>query len=64
MPGAGAGREKNEPAVGVEGVPGREGMMTKLEVELEMDVVGEEATELEVEAVLVVGDIGCGTTSG
>jgi len=50
MPGAGAGRENNDPAVGV----GREA------VELEMDVF-EEATELEEE---VVGDIGCGTTSG
>ena len=53
IPGAGAGRESNDPAVGV----GREPMM---DVELEMDVF-EEATELEEE---VVGDIGCGTTSG
>ncbi len=46
MPGAGAGREKNEPVVGVEGVPGREGMTTKLEVELEMDVVGDDRVEV------------------
>ena len=29
VPGAGAGREKNEPAVGVEGVPGQEAMIAK-----------------------------------
>jgi hypothetical protein len=48
VPCAGAGREDNDPAVGA----GRE---------LEMDIFGE---ELEVEAVLVVGDMGWGTTSG
>ncbi len=55
MPGAGAGREKNEPAIEVEGDDKTRGG-SKMNV-------GKEATELEVEAVLVVGDVGCGTTS-